>query len=342
MAEGSSSLERFMFLARRSAQPASRPPCAAGMPPSSAAASNRPAPAATRGQRHVDVTIRWWTWARTFALREPVTPASIVQQLPALENCIGFSADGPVRGPGILPLALPRNWPIPRDTDLWVEAAADPNLHGLHYVYIAGPEAYYFILLNVDETPEEALWPIGYLLSGVGHSTTWWERRMGVWGPVARQLDNHIPLALQFIGQGSWLHWSFEVHARVETSRHGEGWLPFDLYTAGQLRLTTDLPDAALAELELANMTPELRTGSESHWLPTPSASSARPRSHTRSARPCRDAGPAVVCEADTAAGGSGRHEVCRPLPRRGEKRHAEGSARTASPPSRSARSPKH
>lgn len=245
-----------------------RPRCE--MPLSKSSASGRRAPAPTRGDMLVDVTIRWGRWARTFSFQHPVTPASILLEMPALKNCKGFMADGPIRGPGRLPMLLPMTSPVPRNTELWVQLAwPERTADRIQEVHIAGPDSYYPMLVDVCETPEEALWPIGYAFSGVGHRTTWWERWFDpiLRRPCARRLHNHIPLGLQGVGRISALHWNFEVETLVQTRQHGDGWLPFDLNHVP--RANWRIP-AEVEALALANWPPEWR------------------RSRTRSPRPTR------------------------------------------------------
>lgn len=185
----------------------------------------RPAPAATRGQGLL-LTLRWRGWAATFAFPQPVTPRSIQQQLPPLENCIGFhrrEPPDPDPFPGLVP--LPYDWPVPDQAELWVQPARVDWTDPAHQqVDIAGPDGRCFpFIVNIHLTPAAVLWPISACRTG--RPTTWWER--GAPGIGDRRLHDHIPLALQCIGLGSELQWNLAVETPEEIQRQGHTWPPF-------------------------------------------------------------------------------------------------------------------
>lgn len=159
-----------------------------------------------------------------FVFEAPATPASILLQVPALRNCCGFYSYDV--SPFLLPMDFILYDRIPLVPDLAREDLAWPVQQQV-MVQIPGRDDCYFpFILDCWWTPAEALWPIGVALSGCGLRTTWWERG-SVWG---HRLHDHIPLALQFVGEGSCLHWNLAVETRVERRREGDAWLPFDMH----------------------------------------------------------------------------------------------------------------
>lgn len=222
--------------------------------PASAAVAAPATPVAfsTRGweRRCVFVTIRWKRWEHDFPLRLPVTPASILHELPALLNCRGFSPFPPA--PGRVRLPLPLHEPIPCET-VWVLPEQEDFLDRWEQeVCILGPgeHTFYPVWVDVRLTPAEMLRPIGVHLSGTGARTSWWFKQTPwYFSPhlPSRKLHDFIPLGLQYVGARALVHWNFAV----ETAQFLPGEFPDDMNTPRWMSI--EVPDV-LTELQRAHM----------------------------------------------------------------------------------------